>query len=214
MSEQEWYNSRDPLAMLAFLEDKVSDRKFRLFACACCRRLEQYLTGEQSRMAIEVAERYADGLATDDELAKATKSLEIVPPVNQLYPNAPAYYATWDYALDAATSAAEASVEVIENAGIDPDTERSAQAANLRDLVGPLVFRPVNISSAWLLWENGMIPQLAEAIYEDQDFHRLPILADALEEAGCTEVVILKHLRSPGMHIRGCWVVDLILGKE
>jgi hypothetical protein len=55
---------------------------------------------------------------------------------------------------------------------------------------------------------------MAEVIYADSAFDRLPVLADALEEAGCTISDILDHCRGPGPHVRGCWVVDLLLGKE
>jgi hypothetical protein len=58
------------------------------------------------------------------------------------------------------------------------------------------------------------VPKLAASIYEQRAFDRLPVLADALEEAGCTDADILGHLRGPGPHVRGCWAVDLILGKR
>ncbi len=79
-----------------------------------------------------------------------------------------------------------------------------------RDLCPPA---PVLIDPAWLRWNGGTIPKVAEAIYADQDFGRLPVLADALEEAGCTNPDILSHCRGAGPHIRGCWVVDLLRGR-
>lgn len=89
--------------------------------------------------------------------------------------------------------------------------EDEAQACLLRCIVGPRFFRPVSVDPAWL---KSPLPQLAESIYADRAFDHLPILADALEEAGCTDTDILKHCRQPGEHVRGCWVVDLLLGKE
>jgi hypothetical protein len=62
-------------------------------------------------------------------------------------------------------------------------------------------------------WNDGTIAKLAEAIYEEWAFDRLPILADALEEAGCTSEELLTHCRAGGEHVRGCWAVDLLLGK-
>jgi hypothetical protein len=56
--------------------------------------------------------------------------------------------------------------------------------------------------------------RLAEQIYKERAFNRLPTLADALEESGCQEADLLAHCRGPGPHVRGCWVVDLLLGKE
>jgi hypothetical protein len=71
-----------------------------------------------------------------------------------------------------------------------------------------------DVETIWLSWNDGIVPKLAQAIYDDRVFDRLPILADALEEAGCTNADILNHCRQPGEHVRGCWVVDLLLGKS
>jgi hypothetical protein len=67
---------------------------------------------------------------------------------------------------------------------------------------------------SWLAWNDGTIVKLAQAIYDERAFDRLPVVADALEEASCTNADILAHCRGPGPHVRGCWAVDLILGKE
>jgi hypothetical protein len=95
----------------------------------------------------------------------------------------------------------------------DPN-ELKHQADLLRCIFGPLPFRPVVIDPSWLTWNGGTIPKLAEAIYDERRFGDLPILADALEEAGCTDADTLAHCRSGGEHVRGCWVVDLLLGRE
>jgi hypothetical protein len=91
---------------------------------------------------------------------------------------------------------------------------RNGQAHLLRDLFGPLPFREVRINPLWLVWNDGTVKRLAEGMYEGRAFDRLPVLGDALEEAGCTDQTILDHLRGPGPHVRGCWVIDLLLGKE
>jgi hypothetical protein len=91
--------------------------------------------------------------------------------------------------------------------------ERSEQAALMRDLVGHL-FYGAAADSAWLTAYGGTVAMLAQAIYDERAFDRLPILADILEEAGCTDPYILAHCRGPGPHVRGCWVVDLLSGKE
>jgi hypothetical protein len=75
-------------------------------------------------------------------------------------------------------------------------------------------FRPVTINPVWLAWNDGTVQKIAQGIYEERAFDRMPILADALEESGCTNADILYHCRLPGEHVRGCWVVDLVLGKE
>src|SRR5262249_25434472 len=92
--------------------------------------------------------------------------------------------------------------------------EWAAQAALLRDIFGVLPFRPVTIPPSSLLWNDGTVVTLAKSIYDERAFDRLPILADALEEAGCATADILGHCRQPGEHVRGCWVLDLLLGKE
>jgi hypothetical protein len=81
----------------------------------------------------------------------------------------------------------------------------------LRDIFNP--FRPITLNPSWLSWNNGTMVKLAQSVYEDRAFDRLPILADAIEEAGCDNIDILSHCRSGGEHIRGCWVIDLLLGK-
>jgi hypothetical protein len=90
--------------------------------------------------------------------------------------------------------------------------ERRAQLALLRCIFGN-PYRTVAVESAWLAWGGGVVVKLAHALYDERRFEDLPILADALEEAGCTEPVVLDHCRSGGEHARGCWVVDSLLGK-
>jgi hypothetical protein len=92
--------------------------------------------------------------------------------------------------------------------------EWTAQAALLRDIFGLLPFRPVTIAPAWVAWNDATVVKLAQAIYDERAFDRLPVLADSLEEAGCHDPDILAHSRQPGEHVRGCWAVDLLLGKE
>jgi hypothetical protein len=82
----------------------------------------------------------------------------------------------------------------------------------LRDVFGN-PFRPVAADPAWLRWNDRTVVKVARAIYEERAFERLPVLADALEDAGCTEEAILAHLRGPGPHVRGCWALDLLRGE-
>ena len=88
--------------------------------------------------------------------------------------------------------------------------EGTRAAILLRDIFGN-PFRPVAADPKWL---TSAVVGLAQAIYEERAFDRMPILADALEEAGCDNADVLNHCRQPGEHVRGCWVVDLVLGKE
>jgi hypothetical protein len=83
----------------------------------------------------------------------------------------------------------------------------------VRDVFGN-PFRPVKPGASWLQWHDRIVPKMAQAIYDDSAFDRLPILADALEEAGCTDHAVLDHCRQPGEHARGCWVIDLLLAND
>ncbi|MBI1918367.1 MAG: hypothetical protein HYS12_27060 [Planctomycetes bacterium] len=91
--------------------------------------------------------------------------------------------------------------------------EKESQASLLRDVLGN-PFRPVMINPSWLAWNASTVRNMTQAIYEERAFDRLPILADALEDAGCTDAEILNHCRGPGPHVRGCFAVDLLLGRE
>jgi hypothetical protein len=92
----------------------------------------------------------------------------------------------------------------------DVPTSRKVQWTLLCDIFGP---PPVSLDPAWLAWNGGTVPAIARRVYDDRAFHDLPILADALEDAGCADPDVLAHCRGGGEHVRGCWVVDLILGK-
>jgi hypothetical protein len=89
---------------------------------------------------------------------------------------------------------------------------RQVLADLLRDVFGN-PFRPAAVAPTWLAWHGETVPKLAQSVYDERAFERLPILADALEEAGCADAALLGHLRSPGPHARGCWALDLLLGK-
>jgi hypothetical protein len=94
----------------------------------------------------------------------------------------------------------------------DRAAEQVAQAALVRDLFSP--FRPPpTIAPSVLTWHGGAARRVAESIYEARRFEDLPVLADLLEEAGCTDADLLGHLRGPGPHVLGCWALDSVLGK-
>jgi hypothetical protein len=231
MTEEEWLECADPQVMLRYLQRKTNDRKARLFACGCVRRIYAVLTDERSRNAIEAAQRFADNLAGNEEREAAFAAAE-----NATEPLLAAVEVRGEYTLDFwAASAAVATLRIrtrpspaecdpIETAagfsrmaaGVDfdrPDVaskEEAAQAALLRDIFGN-PFRPVTVEP---VWRTTNVVALAQAIYDDRAFDRLPILADALEDAGCTNAEILTHCRQPGEHVLGCWLIDLVLAKE
>jgi hypothetical protein len=120
----------------------------------------------------------------------------------------------WQVAWEEVQAAWEEVYEAFETArGAARETELVWQVAVLQDLFGKLYW-PVTLDSAWLSWNGATVPRLARCIYEERRFGDMPILGDALEEAGCTSCEIVQHCRLPGEHVRGCWLVDLILGKK
>jgi hypothetical protein len=226
MTEAEWLGCDDPDRMLQFLQGKASERKLRLFACACVRRVWGLLAEERSRKGVEVSERYADGLAGAGELLEAAISARKVDDAaaKAVWPAATLQESLWwaGRAGRAAVEAAErAAAQAAARVGLDtvvPAMEaagakqRRYQCGLLRDLFGS-PFRPVTVEEAWLAWGGGAARNMARAIYDERAFDRLPILGDALEDAGCTSEELLSHCRQPGEHVRGCWAVDLLLGK-
>jgi hypothetical protein len=194
-----------------FVRGWSSDRKLRLFGVACCRRVQPLLSEGASKLAVEVAERFADGFASVNDLAAVEgDSLDAAYEGSEGSDERAIHAAACAYAvtLRAAKNAAMACDEA-RQASADDVAESAIQSSLLRDIFGN-PFRPVTIHSAWI---TSTVTSLAQAIYTDRAFDRLPILADALEDAGCTNQDILEHCRQPGEHVRGCWVVDLLVGK-
>jgi hypothetical protein len=217
VTEAEWLNGIDPDPMLEYLKGKAGDRKFRLFSCASFRRVWHRLP-EVIRQAVEVAERFVDGKATPVELRSVRQLAASHPGAEWVaVRNASGYSA-----LHAAHSAAaRCSLTLDGQFAWEPFVaERKCQTILVGEIFGN-PFRPVSIPPAFLAWNDGTIVRLAQAAYEERhlpagtlDSGRLAVLADALEEAGCTDADILGHLRGPGPHVRGCWPVDLCLGKS
>jgi hypothetical protein len=226
MTESEWLTCDDPDKMLRYLACRASDRKLRMFGCACCRRIWPLLTDPASRRAVESAEAYADGLLGEEGLADVRPTS--MRPTHQDGWNPAAYAAhcvTWQpgwvqlddgdaiepYFYWAAESAAEARCPG------EMRAEAPYQAAMLRCICGN-PFQPVTADPGW---QTPTVTSLAAAAYYERDLPsgeldagRLAVLADALEDAGCDNAGMLGHLRSPGVHARGCWALDLLLGRR
>jgi uncharacterized protein (DUF1800 family) len=238
MTESEWQRSTDPHAMLKWLRQsgEASERKLRLFAVACCRSEWHLVTDENSRQAVEFAESYADGQGTAAELF--SPQANTAPDVEEKVT-----IEKWVLHCDAWTAASRAAnaIRLLASRTVHPgrsaiqdllyrsdsvekekalsiiaasnsiiSDERAAQRLLLLDIFGN-VFRAVQTEPAWLTF---LIINQAQSIYDNRAFDRLPELADALEQAGCANHDILDHCRQPGPHVRGCWVVDLVLGKQ
>jgi hypothetical protein len=252
VTESDWATCADPQLMLEFLRDRggADDRRLRLFACACCRSVWHLLADERGRAMVEVAERFVDGTAREDELLAAAKAANhaaypdvrttprtvrdalraahltgytpgtaaayLEPPPPHARPwyggyaasafSAPDYFAVMArlFAADAAVGApylTSAYWEALK-------AEMGRQAPLLRDIFGN-PFKPTQFDPSW---RSETAVALALQQYERRDFLLMPILGDALQDAGCEDEGILNHCRGSGPHVRGCHVVDLVLG--
>jgi hypothetical protein len=245
MKEAEWSVSTNPWRMLYYLfcnssdpvvrdyysdeadliepdgrHLEVTERKLRLFYSACCRHVMPLVPDLEINSLIEVAERFADGLASEDELAAAKKSGRAV---LQRCRSARREVDTWvalalssclgevwvngkETTVQTALAMSELKHTPLVDGNLPLDPLESQEQANLlRCIAGPLPFRSVATNPVWLTWNDGTVVKLAQGIYDERAFDRLPILADALEEAGCHDPDILGHCRNPGLHVRGCW---------
>jgi hypothetical protein len=210
VTEKKWLAETDPLLLLRGLRDRASDRKLRLLACAGCRRLWWLLRDPRSRTAVEVSERYADGLADAKALAAAAQDAR--------------------QAADEAEQARAAGWNAARSAAVTADTpgaaaERAARSAAcdadlIRHVLGNPFRPPPPLAPSVLRWDGGTVKRLAQAAYDERlpdglfDSATLAVLADALEEAGCADADLLRHLRGPGPHVRGCWALDFLLAKS
>jgi hypothetical protein len=207
---------------------KAGKRKVRLFAVACCRQIWG-MVPEEARDLVEAAERYADGLTDKAGLLAAAARLERARDGGWGWPAWPrGLTAPW-WAVQAALAAAEVYKIHKFARWSQEDSRRAVRAASKfrkRDFLAhgrrqvtlmACIFGPEGdapaVEPAWLAWNNGTVRRMAESIYQERRWADLPILADALDEAGCDNRDILAHCRSGGEHARGCWVVDLLLGR-
>jgi len=242
MDEAEWLTCTDPQQMMQSLQCTASRRKLRLFAVACCRSVWHIFTDQRARDVIEIAELHADGMACECWLKGVWQALvESWPPPRAMpcyrlvralatergYPH-PIVERIQELVLEAANDNGAArrapageEVQAARTAWLAAvkvrDSVREVQSSLLRDMFGN-PFRPVTFAAAW---RTPTVTALAKAAYEDRQPpasilypDRLAVIADALEDAGCTDTAILDHCRDGGLHVRGCWVVDLLLGKS
>jgi hypothetical protein len=222
MTEQGWLTGADPTTLLASVRSTHSERKRRLFECACCHRLWAQLDDDRSREAVKAAERYVDGLATAEELEHAANEAAGVSEAfwisNFDGPGVPlptiadaAYNVAVPLGWWGGAPAFAPPYFIILERVKGRDAEASAQCVLVRDIFGN-PFRPVTFDPNW---RTTTALALAQGIYDERAFDRFPILADALQDAGCDNEDILNHLRDPSAtHVRGCWALDLVLGKE
>jgi len=251
MTEQEWLECTDPFRIIKYMgrskRHGTTFRKLRLFACACCRQIWDLISDHRSQGAVELAERYAEGEVSVEEMraavtlageAEREASLQWGEPTVQAVAGRAAERAARVHIplarrektrIEVATHVALHTSNAMKWAKIWGSWERPeepireqiqrvwiSQCQLIRDIVAN-PFHPVLIVHAWL---TPTVLALAQAAYDNRrlpagtlDNDRLAVLADALEDASCTDQAILGHLRSLGPHVRGCYFLDLLLGK-
>jgi hypothetical protein len=237
MTEAEWLGCTDPEAMLAFLAGQASERKLRLFTCACCRRILHLLRDERCRTSIEIIEREADGVASErrstevleervarvwDGYLIATEASGVMRTAACRSPEKAAgntvQSAAAALAMEIAGPCSYATPDLVHHVAWHNAHQAGLRSAGrelcrlLREVFGNPFRRP-RLTAFWLAANDGLVPKLARGISDEGAFEQVPILGDALEDAGCDDVEILHHCHEPGEHVRGCWVVDLVLGK-
>jgi hypothetical protein len=211
MTESDWlscYYDEDVRQWLQ-LSRITSPRKIRLFCCGLVRRDIAWLRPPWGQRALETAERFADGKASRSELAAAQKSA-LKQIMGGALPETTEEERNISRATKAATGAAIPDAWLAAATFVMLPEYRAGEELYLRDVVGN-PFRKVKIDPAW---SSQTVLAIARGIYEERSFSQIAVLADALEEAGCADAAILEHCRNAGPHIRGCWVVDLLLGKK
>lgn len=223
MTEAEWLAAPGAWQLFEHLEPIGDARKLRLFGCACCHRV-WHLFNDSSRDIAAVGERYADGKASELELRDTFLFAEDM--TRQEWGNDSISFHTlraamWLSSREVGEAAWNCSTEVTKavravaryagqlEGAVGP--ERELQTRLLREIFGN-PFRPVAFSPDW---RTDTAVTLARQMYDAREFSAAPILADALQDAGCDSEELLNHLRdTSATHVRGCWALDLVLGKE
>lgn len=258
-SAADWFACTNPDTLLEFTQGLVSERKYRLFAIACCRRIWHLIADEPTRRLVEVVERHIEGQASDKEWREATNVFHEARRTNLSVHSSEEYMAAlvgqglltgehahiftetytrlaaWELRHPQATPHIQATpghegravahlVARYTASSLHPEVlhgqdcfwnspERPIQCDLLRDILGNPFGRPA-VPQTVLAWSDGVVLKMAHKIYEEGTFDLMPIMADALQDAGCSDDAVLKHCRQSGEHVRGCWVVDLLCKND
>jgi hypothetical protein len=239
MSEQEWLNAGNvDLVWSELVRTGVSERKLRLFAIAYFRSVFGDYRGYSAEDISTCEERFREFRLSFNQLVRqmwasiddAERRVDGVADGERPPGIGGGCFGDYDLGYYVASFYAEAitgdivggfpeAVKIDYGCRILPkalpliETDRAQRARMLVEVIGNS-FRPIAIDPLWLSWDDGTVRQLAERIYEERAFERMPTLGDALEDAGCTDEDILNHCRQSGLHFRGCWCLDLLLGKK
>jgi hypothetical protein len=208
MSESEWLTCPEPSALIALVRERLSERKQRLCALALARavvgrggdRHRRWFDAPRWLEQIAAAERYADGLIGAEQ-ARKTRNSSGGPHNFFLGATKITSFSLTGFLRSLGALRSEFGL---------PDDAEACEV--VRDLFDP--FWRERIEPTWRGWGDGVVVRLAQGIYDGREFDQLPILGDALEDAGCDDRRVLDHCRRPGRHVRGCWVLDAVLMKE
>lgn len=217
MTEDEWLKSEDSETMLEFIRPLAPKRKLQLFAAACFRRLSHLLPDDRQMKAVEMLENAAVGLDLLSIRAIVKGARHAIPSSEDSYSGKckdadDLYFVALMFYRELVSSStahhATFATRGLADGGV---MERKVQSQLLRCIVGPLPFRNVSIHSSWA---TPAILSLAESIDDSRDFHLLPQLGQAIQQAGCDDRAILEHCNDSGLHVKGCWIIDSLLMKQ
>lgn len=215
MGEIQWLMSNDAVEMLAASPVAITDRKLRLISCACCRHFKEFLVPGPFTDAIEHAEAFADGKTTKAALKRARQAVCAARHAlsSATEEDRIEWVNLWLSEVAASVNAFGGVIDEIQRfcaEGLLHADERPPAAAMLKCIFGN-PFRPSEVEPKCVTAE---VVAMAQEIYDERSFDRLPQLAKKLKNAGCADNEILKHLRSKQTHVRGCWALDLILNNS
>lgn len=234
MTESEWMTAQHATDLLRFIEPRASDRKLHYFAIACARRIAPLLPCPASLHGVDVLERFVEGKCGVDSLAALSWDVEgaafaaeagnvpYLDAIEQLpVPLLMELAANPDYTFVSVRRLLSLAAYYVDAIfGPAPWERRMRGWSPSGGLFQPVslvheVFGNPFLKVAFRRrWRTEAVMTLAQMMYESRDFSAMPILADALEDAGCDSDDMLAHCRGPGPHVRGCWVVDIVLCKK
>jgi hypothetical protein len=238
--EAPWLGRSDVEKLLFEVAPQGGERRLRLFACACCR-LAWPLLAPPAQQTVEMFEGLADGVAISREVPTRFRvqadtgsagvwAVEAVEGLRgwfshpfdaagiaahglrwQMQPQA-GFRGPLDSAAAVPAHAARAARDAVGEWAWT--RARALEVALVADIYGTAFHGPWTVRPEWLRWNDGCLVKMAQVLYDSHRFEEMPILADALEEAGCEDAHVLDHCRSHPRHARGCWVVDALLRRE
>jgi hypothetical protein len=212
VTEAEWLACCDVYVMFEHVKPSASARKTRLLGCACVRWAWEWGLNEPLPEAVHVAEVFADGQATDEDLRRVAREMGVRWREHD-EPYRP-YPRTCELTEALASPGEFAWLGDINGFANDLYVAQEPEWLRIVEFGRDIFGNPFHCVTFSPEWRTDTVIALAQQMYESRDFLGMPILADALQDARCEDEQILRHCREEGTHVRGCWVIDLILGRQ